>query len=97
MKSSAIYNRINNSARKSDCSFGAGNGFDQTVLVGTSSSNSHELARISVEKHYNDDDTVTFTLWVDGLMIKRGLLTGKDFEIQHDFKDTGNTFCPKQY
>jgi hypothetical protein len=82
MKSSAIYNRVNNSARKSDCSFGAGNGFDQTVLVGTSSSNSHELARISVEKYHLDDGTTMFTMFLDGAVVKRGILNGSDFEMR---------------
>lgn len=78
MKSSPIYNIISNPKRKSDCSFGS-DGFTQTIQVGTSSRNSHELASISVERHALTDGTVVFTMWLDGQMVKRGTLDGKDF------------------
>lgn len=78
MKSSPIYNIISNPQRKSDCSFGSA-GFDQTIRVGTSSSNSHELASISVERHEQTDGTVVFTMWLDGNIVKRGILSGKEF------------------
>lgn len=80
MKSSSIYNIISNPARRSDCSFGASDGFSQDIRVGTSSSNSHTLADISVQHHIDDNGNKVFCLFVDGTLIKRGTLTGQDFE-----------------
>lgn len=81
MKSSSIYNVITNPARRSDCSFGASGGFTQQIQVGTSSSNSHALASISVQQHTNDEGNQVFSLFVDGTLLKRGVLTGKEFEM----------------
>ena len=81
MKSSSIYNIISNPARRSDCSFGASGGFNQQIQVGTSSSNSHTLASISVQQHLDDDGNTVFCLFVDGTLLKRGVLTGKEFEM----------------
>ena len=83
MKSSPVYAIINNSKRKSDCSFGS-DGFDMDVRVGTSSSNSHTLADISVQRHIDCDGYPMFTLWVDGVLVKKGRLVGKDFEMVSD-------------
>ena len=80
MKSSPIYNIISNPKRKSDCSFGS-DGFTQQIRVGTSSSNSHELARITVERHFNDTGDAVFSMYLDGKLVKKGVLTGKDFEL----------------
>ena len=79
MKSSPIYNVIDNPKRRSDCSFGAGDRFTQTVRVGTSASNSHVLGTITVERHEITDGTVVFTMWLDGQVVRRGTLDGKDF------------------
>ena len=75
MKSSPIYSIINNPKRVSDCSFGS-NGFSQAVQVGTSSSNSHTLADISVQMHNGPEGTV-FNLFIDGLLVKQGILNDK--------------------
>ena len=84
MKASPIYNIVNNPGRKSDCSFGVSNRFDQTIKVGTSSSNSHTLASITVERQIDENGQAIFTMWLDGKMVKRGLLNGKDFELLED-------------
>ena len=81
MKASPIYNRINVPGRKSDASFGARESFTQEIRVGTSSSNSHELVDISVARIPQDDGSVKFVLWVDGMRIKEGYLQGHDFEL----------------
>ena len=78
MKSSPVYCNIYNPRRRSDCSFGS-DGFSQAIKVGTSANNSHSLAEISVQ---HDGDM--FTLWIDGVLIKRGTLTGKDFDMTLD-------------
>lgn len=67
--------------RESSSDFGAGDSFSQSVLVGTSSRNSHKLASIEVDRRMQDDGTMAFTLYVDGVVIKRGVLDGKKFDI----------------
>lgn len=78
MKSSPIYNHVNIQGRASR-DFGAYDGFNQHVLVGTSRTNSHEFANISVQRRANEDGTVEFSLWIDGVLVKRGVLDGKEF------------------
>ena len=82
MKSSPIYNRITNPGRKSDCSFGSSEGFSQSILVGTSAKNSHELGVVHVARLPRDDGTVKFNMYVDGVLVKSGVLDGKNFEIK---------------
>ena len=78
MKSSPIYNIISNPKRKSDCSFGS-DGFRQEIRVGTSSSNSHTLGNISVERHFDDDGLAVFSMYLDGKLVKQGVLDKQDF------------------
>lgn len=78
MKSSPVYCNIYNPKRRSDCSFGS-DGFSQAIKVGTSSSNSHLLAEITVQHDGN-----MFTLWIDGVLIKRGTLDGQRFDMDLD-------------
>lgn len=61
--------------------FGAGESFEQTILVGTSATNSHELATIAVRKHVVPGGGVTFSLTIDGRTIKRGHLVGKELHV----------------
>jgi len=82
MKSSPIYNIIHNPSRVSDCSFGVKDHFRQDIRVGTSSRNSHTLADISVERHITDSGAVHFNLFLDGNLIKKGILNGQDFEVE---------------
>lgn len=70
--------------KKSPAHFGARDSFRQRVYVGTSSDNSHELALIEVERREQHDDTVEFALYVDSIMIKRGILDGRQFSIDID-------------
>ena len=79
MKSSPIFNIIHNNSRKSDCSFGAYDGFTQIVRVGTSASNSHELAFIDVQRTVDADGRAEFTLSIDSKLCARGILNGKEF------------------
>jgi hypothetical protein len=79
VKSSPIYNIINNPSRLSSCSFGAVDGFEQDIRVGTSSTNSHTLGTIAVKRHKRKDGTVWFALFLDGTYIKGGLLAGKQY------------------
>ena len=92
MKQSSIYNMIDNPARKSDCSFGASRGFIQIIKVGTSSTNSHHLAKLTVSEAYGAQiDMRTFVLTFDGYVLKRGILRGKAFVLesaQFNIKET---------
>jgi hypothetical protein len=65
--------------------FGAGESFEQTILVGTSASNSHELATIAVKRHEAPGGAVYFSLFIDGVPVKRGHLVGKELHV-HDIK-----------
>ena len=82
MRSSPIYNVISNASRASDCSFGSVDGYGQDIRVGTSSRNSHTLAKIRVSRAFNDDGTTTFRLFVDGVCIRKGTLAGKQFSCE---------------
>ncbi len=80
MKSSPIYNFVHVPDRATNKDFGAGNqGFTQTVRVGTSSRNSHTFANISVTRELFEDGRVQFKLFIDGELIKRGILDGCEF------------------
>lgn len=81
MKSSPIYNIVNNHGRKSDSSFGSSEGYSMDIRVGTSASNSHTLANVGTDFVDLEDGTREFRLWVDGEIVKRGILDGKEFAI----------------
>lgn len=77
-----IWNDIDTKpARKSSAGFGARDGFTQYVYVGTGPKNSHALAKIEVHRAELHTGQVIFALVVDGVMIKRGTLDGKNFSI----------------
>ena len=59
--------------------FGARESFEQTILVGTSATNSHELGIITVERRALPDSEVEFSLYLDDVLIRRGILDGKEF------------------
>ena len=85
MKQYPIWNNIDTrGGKKSSSNFGVRDGFAQYVLVGTSSKNSHLFARIEVERREQHDGTVEFALYVDSVMVKRGILDGKEFNIDID-------------
>ena len=65
--------------------FGAGQAFKQTILVGTSATNSHEFATIMVAKHVTPEGGVTFSLTIDGQTVKRGHFVGKELYV-HEIK-----------
>ena len=80
-----IWNNIDASGgKRSSASFGAHDGFSQYVYVGLSVRNSHDFAKIEVERRELHDGMVEFALYVDSVMIKRGILDGETFEIDID-------------
>ena len=60
--------------------FGARESFKQTILVGTSATNSHVLGEITVQRIEQPDGTVEFALYLDNTMLRRGILDGKQFK-----------------
>ena len=83
MKSSPIYNKVSIAGRNNR-DFGAdADGFEQDIRVGTSSSNSHTLATISVKRIDTDSGAKQFILFLDGKAIKRGHLVGHDFNFDN--------------
>ena len=80
MKRSPIYNFVQVPDRATNKDFGAGPlGFSQQICVGTGSNNSHVLARLNVGRDILDDGRVEFSLYLDGELIKRGILDGQSF------------------
>jgi hypothetical protein len=65
--------------------FGAREEFKQTILVGTSATNSHELATITVKRHEVPGGACFFELRIDGAPVKRGHLVGKELHV-HEIK-----------
>lgn len=83
MRQYPIYNRVSGQGKRSSADFGSVDGFTQTVLVGTSSRNSHELATVTVERRaLTDSDDIEFAIYVDNVMVKRGILNGSEFETE---------------
>ena len=83
-RSSPIYCKVTREGM-SRVEFGTCEGFEQTILVGTSASNSHELATIEVRKHVAPGGGVTFSLKLDGVTVKRGHLLDKELHV-YDIK-----------
>jgi hypothetical protein len=83
MRQYPIWNVVHGQGKKSSANFGSNEGFRQFVLVGSSSHNSHTLPNIEVERRALRDEpgAVEFTLSVDGVVVKRGILRGRDFTI----------------
>ncbi len=84
MRSSPIYCKVTREGM-SRVEFGTRESFKQTILVGTSATNSHELATIEVRKHVAPGGGVTFSLTLDGVTVKRGHLLAKELHV-YDIK-----------
>lgn len=83
MKQYPIWNKVNtNGDYKAQKDFGSRTGFNQQILVGSSSRNSHEFASVTVEKHETSAGR-TFSLWIDGKLIKKGTVLNKELLITH--------------
>lgn len=79
---SSIYNKVNNQARRSDCSFGASGGFSQDIRVGWGSDDSHTLANIEVTEAYSKRfDAKVFRLYVNDELIREAVHTKDGCEV----------------
>ena len=77
-----IYNLVSNNGLARDRSnFGAREGFEQDIRVGTSAKNSHTLANITVERYPLDNGRVRFTMFIDGERFRSGILENKAFNL----------------
>ena len=74
-KSYPIWINVSGDNYKTDKSFGTRDYVAMDIKVGSSKTNSHELARVSV--HWSEDGAGnrTFALAVEGLSVRSGLMT----------------------
>lgn len=75
----AIWNHIDG-ASCIGVDFGSHDGYTQRVLVGTGPNNSHEFAKIEVERRELPDGGVEFLLYVNDKLVERGELRGDQFD-----------------
>ena len=81
-KSYPIWINVSGDNYKKDKSFGTRDYVAMDIKVGSSKTNSHNLARVSV--HWSEDGAGnrTFALAVDGLAVRSGVMT-KDKKFYH--------------
>ena len=60
---------------KQSRSFGSRDHVSLDINVGSSKTNSHELARVSIHMQQDDAGNRTFALAVDGLVMRSGVMT----------------------
>ena len=76
-KSSPIWINVSGDNYKKDKSFGTRDYVAMDIKVGSSKTNSHALARVSV--HWSEDEAGnrTFALALDGLVMRSGVMTAE--------------------
>ena len=67
---------------KNSKSFGSRDHVALDIKVGSSKTNSHELARVSIHMREDDAGNRTFALALDGLVMRSGVMT-KDKKFYH--------------
>ena len=60
---------------KTDKSFGSRDHVTMDIKVGSSKTNSHDLARVSIHWREDDAGNRTFALALDGLAVRSGVMT----------------------
>lgn len=78
MRSYPIWNKITACIYNSDKSYGVQEVGDTEILVGSSASNSHRLAKVRTRRKEINAFLVSFQLKVDGMLIKEAVFTTKD-------------------
>jgi len=81
-KSYPIWIDVSGDNYKQSKSFGTRDGVSMDIKVGSSKTNSHELARVSIHWREDDAGNRTFALAVDGLVLRSGVMT-KDKKFYH--------------
>ena len=74
-KSYPIWIDVSGDNNKTDKSFGSPDSFSMDINVGSSKTNSHELARVSIHWREDEAGNRTFALAVDGLAVRSGVMT----------------------
>ena len=74
-KSYPIWINVSGDNYKTSKSFGTRDGVSMDIKVGSSATNSHELARVSIHMREDDAGNRTFALAVDGLVLRSAVMT----------------------
>ena len=82
MQSYPIWNKIEACIYKSGKSYGVKEDGRNQILIGTSSSNSHEFVKTRVTHKKHDDGTRTYHFYIDDKLFKKATLKGTDIEIE---------------
>lgn len=69
-----VWIEINSCAYASPKSYGVRKESTQHIKVGTSASNSHDFAKVSMTHSEDENGDRKYTLWVDGQVIKMAVL-----------------------
>ena len=77
-----IWINVSGDNYKKDKSFGSRDHVALDIKVGSSATNSHELARVSIHMREDDAGNRTFALAVDGLVMRSAVMT-KDKKFYH--------------
>ena len=82
MKAYPIWNKIEACIYKSGKSYGVREDGRNQILIGTSSSNSHEFVKTRVTHKKHEDGSRTYHFYIDDQLYKTATLTGKDIDIE---------------
>ena len=82
MASYPIWNKITACIYKSSKCYGVKKDGLNEILIGTSSSNSHEFSKVRTTHRKNDDGTRTYHLYLDDKLIKKATLKNKEIQIE---------------
>ena len=74
-KSYPIWINVSGDNYKTDKSFGSRDSVSMDIKVGSSKTNSHDLARVSIHWREDDAGNRTFALALDGLAVRSGVMT----------------------
>ena len=81
-KSYPIWIDVSGDNYKTSKSFGSRDNVSLDIKVGSSKTNSNDLARVSIHMREDDAGNRTFALAVDGLAVRSGVMT-KDKKFYH--------------
>tara|TARA_R100000654_G_scaffold3316_1_gene11317 strand:+ start:213 stop:482 length:270 start_codon:yes stop_codon:yes gene_type:complete len=70
-----IWINVSGDNYKKDKSFGSRDSVSMDIKVGSSKTNSHDLARVSIHWREDDAGNRTFALALDGLVMRSGVMT----------------------
>ena len=74
-KSYPIWINVSGDNYKTDKSFGSRDSVSMDIKVGSSKTNSHDLARVSIHWREDEAGNRTFALALDGLVMRSGVMT----------------------